>query len=316
MGDMLPLLVALLPLDLVAPAASPGPAGLTVTLELSPERYRITHTWKGAAPMRFVTGAADRNCEDPVDALVAYGKVVALHSELPCGGFAWRSTRLIRPGESWTIEGHTPWGVRRAAARYCPSEADLKGIDPAVRKVKEPPFWLGCVDSKEQIMDEVIHGQRSERSFLLGDTVSAVKISPEMERPDELAKYGIDGEPLVAVDRKNKRVVVNDKHLSDWKRADATRLSTGERVAVGTVKSAALRARPHDLVRFLVESELLRTFVHVESELRFKEEKDEPGRYRARLEGTHTYYTNEQNVDPVSFTFELDKKTGRVEVMR
>ena len=101
------LLVALA--DLVAPgAAASGGSGLTVTLELPAGGYRIVHTWRGARPMRFVTGASDRNCEDPIDVLLVDDKPVALYSELPCGGFAFRSVRTIAPGGSWTIEGHTP----------------------------------------------------------------------------------------------------------------------------------------------------------------------------------------------------------------
>jgi hypothetical protein len=302
-------------LDLDAPGAlRPGPPGLTVTLELGAERYKITHTWKGAKPMRFITGATDKNCDQPMDALVSGDKVVQLYSELPCGGFAFRATKLIKPGESWTIEGHTPMDVRQAKARYCANEASLKVIDPETRKAKEPPFWFGCVDSDEKLLDEVLRASRSDLSFAFTDKVSAVKILPEMERAKHLGRYGIEGEPLIALDRKNKRVVVNEKAFGDLTRANATR--SGDRVVVGTVKSAALRARPHELVRFLVESELIATFVHIESELRFTEEKDEPGRYRARLEGTHTYYTNEKNVSPVRFTVEIDKTTRLITCTR
>jgi hypothetical protein len=150
---MLLLLLALLPLDLKAPGANEG-ASLGVKLELMASdrwgaTYRITHTFRGAQPMRFVTGATDKNCDEPVDQMIVDGKPVALWSNLPCGGFAFRATRKVKPGEAWRIEGTISLaaGHHTVAARYCPTSESLRVIDPNERKVTDPPWWLGCVDS-------------------------------------------------------------------------------------------------------------------------------------------------------------------------
>jgi hypothetical protein len=139
-------------LDLQPPVAATAPPGLSVRAELLDDTtYRIVHTWRGARAMRFVTGATDRNCEDPVDVLIADRTFVELRSNLPCGGFAFTSVRKVAPGESWTIEGAVslPVGTRRVVARYCPK--DLRGVDPAQKAVGEPPWWLGCVDAEPVI---------------------------------------------------------------------------------------------------------------------------------------------------------------------
>jgi hypothetical protein len=147
---MLLILLALLDLH-AATAAAPPSAALPVKLEIDRDesRYRITHQYRGDKPMRFVTGATDRNCDDPMDVLVIDDKVEQLHSMLPCGGFAFRATRLVKPGEEWKIEGQV-WlapGPHKVIARYCVREESLKAIAPAERDTREPAWWLHCAES-------------------------------------------------------------------------------------------------------------------------------------------------------------------------
>jgi hypothetical protein len=262
--------------DLVAPGGSARPATgeLTVSLELPAGGYRIVHTWRGAKPMRFVTGASDRNCEDPIDVLLVDDKPVALYSELPCGGFAFRSVRTIAPGGSWTIEGHTSVnGAHEVHAQYAASADDLKSIDPKERDKKQPPFWFGRVVSSGLLVDEVIRATRGS------------------QRPLDSAAF------------------------ADLKNVDATSLRAGERVELGRVIKPALRDNPHALVRLLIESGQIQTFVHVESQLRFAEEQNGAERYRARLAGHHTYFTNQENRSPIRFDVELDKRSGLITVV-
>ena len=150
---MLALLLIVLPLDLNAPAAPASTAGLSVTLALEPEpnatRFRITHRYSGGKPMRFVSGASDKSCEDPIDVLLVDGHPGRLSSNVPCGGEAFRSTQRLDPGGAWTINSFVVLkpGTYVIAARYCTTEKDLAQIDPAERKVAAPPWWFGCVDS-------------------------------------------------------------------------------------------------------------------------------------------------------------------------
>lgn len=122
---------------------------LQATLELASGRYKITHLYKGGEPRRFVTGSTDKNCDGPVDVLIVDGKVLALGSELPCGGFAFRASKRIGPGQAWSLEGTSPVppGKHRVMARYCANAEVLKGVDPKERDVTNPPWWLGCADS-------------------------------------------------------------------------------------------------------------------------------------------------------------------------
>jgi hypothetical protein len=157
---MRPLIFALLALpslaaaDASAPAATGSSSDVTMRLELLPSgrpgvRYRITHTFHGRAPARFATGAADRNCESPVDVLVVDGKVVPLSSNVPCEGLAFTSSKELTPGESWTIEGTTflPNRARTVAARYAPTERDLLRVEPYKRQRPNPKWWTGRSES-------------------------------------------------------------------------------------------------------------------------------------------------------------------------
>lgn len=171
-AHLAPLLLALLPLDLQPPPPAPAAShDLEVRLELAPGeggwvRYRIVHTFHGAKPMRFVTGASDRNCEDPIDVLVGPGgATVKLYSNLPCGGFAFESSRRVQPGESWTIAGQVQSGP--VIARYCPRAEDLKRVDPAMRAVADPPWWLGCVDSPKAAAAAPFNASTPERAWEL-----------------------------------------------------------------------------------------------------------------------------------------------------
>jgi hypothetical protein len=179
-------------LDLQPPVPATAPPGLSVRLEMvDASHYSIVHTWRGAGAMRFVTGATDRNCEDPVDVLIADRRTVQLYSNLPCGGFAFTSARRVAPGESWPIEGlvSLPVGARRVVARYCPR--DLRGVDPAVKAMSEPPWWLGCVDSAP-----VIASARAALDGLLEALANGAPVAP-WATPAGLAslRAGVRGEP-------------------------------------------------------------------------------------------------------------------------
>ncbi|MGC4117952.1 MAG: hypothetical protein QM765_26070 [Myxococcales bacterium] len=144
-----------------------------------------------------------------------------------------------------------------------------------------------------------------------GKHVAAVADLSKLERVPHLAKYDVAGKPLLAIDRDRQRVVVSAEHFTDLERADGTRAGTTK---LGTVKSAALRAKPRELVLFLVESQLIQTYWHLESKLCLDSEEDGAQRYRARFSGTHLFFTSKRNEKPLSFQVTLDKVSGLVEV--
>lgn len=144
-----------------------------------------------------------------------------------------------------------------------------------------------------------------------GKHVFAVADLGKLEKVAHLAKYDVGGLPLLAIDREQRRVVVSAGHFSDLERADGTRAGVTK---MGTVKSDALKKKPRELALFLVESQLVQTYWHLESKLCLDSEDDGEARYTARFTGSHVYFTNKRHEKPVRFQVVLDKATGALTV--
>lgn len=145
-----------------------------------------------------------------------------------------------------------------------------------------------------------------------GKQLAAVAIEPSFERPKHLERFAQGGEPLLAIDRKQRRVVVNQKFFSKIARADVTRLGRNDHATLGQVIDPALRARGKDVVLFLLTSELIQTYIHMGSRLTLAELQDDAAGYRARITGSHVFFTNSRHEEKLDFEVLLDRKTGEV----
>jgi hypothetical protein len=84
-------------------------------------------------------------------------------------------------------------------------------------------------------------------------------------------------------------------------------LDAGVTATVGQVVAKPMPALAV-LVRQLIETDVIGTYVHLESSLCLK---DIPG--GVHVTGTHTYMTNTENIDPLDFKVTIDP-TGLIEV--
>ncbi|MCP4807970.1 MAG: hypothetical protein GY913_32185 [Proteobacteria bacterium] len=80
---------------------------------------------------------------------------------------------------------------------------------------------------------------------------------------------------------------------------DATRLSEGE---VGTVGPAVDEVRGLALAEALLTSNTILSWIHIGSELCLTEVEG-----GVHVKGTHTYFTNEENVVPIEFDVRVDE---------
>jgi hypothetical protein len=143
-----------------------------------------------------------------------------------------------------------------------------------------------------------------------GKHVRSAAITSAYELLARLAKYAPDGRALLAIDRAKKEVLVSAAHFSEIERRDATRISAGERLKLGTVTDKGLLGRPRELVLFLLDAQLIETYWHLEAQLCLVDEKDEQTRYRAHFTGVHRYCTNSCHNDSYAFAVEIDKTDG------
>ena len=147
-----------------------------------------------------------------------------------------------------------------------------------------------------------------------GKQIAAVKLTDEYERIASLASYTIDGQSLLADDRKNQRVVANQVFFSQIARPDVTALRAGEKLIVGKALDSKLYEDPGFLVSFLIDSQLIQTYHHMEATLNLRHEEDSTESFSAIFDGVHVYFTNEKNEHSYSFKISIDKKTGEISV--
>lgn len=156
-----------------------------------------------------------------------------------------------------------------------------------------------------------------------GRHIAAVAMLPAYERPKQLLRYvgggggggGAPGdEPLLAIDRAGRRVVVNRRVFTDIDRVDATRIAKGETALLGRVVDPSWQKRGRELATFLLQSELVQTYAHIGSKLKLVEERDTPTHYSVRVTGSHVYFTNHRNESRLDFSITLDKQNGELRV--
>lgn len=147
-----------------------------------------------------------------------------------------------------------------------------------------------------------------------GKQIAAVALADEYERIESLASYTIDGQALLADDRKNQRIVANQAFFSQIERPDVTALRAGEKFIVGKALDSRLYEDPGFLVSFLIDSQLIQTYHHMEATLHLKHEENSAEAFSASFDGIHVYYTNEKNERSYRFKLCIDKKTGEISV--
>lgn len=145
-----------------------------------------------------------------------------------------------------------------------------------------------------------------------GKTIAATDVTQDIERVPHLASFTFEDTPLLAIDRANKRVVVSSRCFSEIHRPDVTNLPAGEEVVMGRVVEPKLLERTPELVEFLLESQLIETYHHLEASLKCIEQNNTKTAFTASFTGRHVYYTNDRNEASFAFRIRIDKKTGEI----
>ncbi|MDH5655156.1 MAG: hypothetical protein OEZ34_04575 [Spirochaetia bacterium] len=128
-----------------------------------------------------------------------------------------------------------------------------------------------------------------------------------------LAKYSFRSRPWAVLDPKKEALLFNGNIFKKLYRISVHDLPSGETKKAGMLSRAALKNIPlRNIILFLIESEMIETYIHVESKLCLAREENGNDFYRAYFTGKHYYYTNEENIVPVSFSVSIHKKTGEI----
>ena len=88
---------------------------------------------------------------------------------------------------------------------------------------------------------------------------------------------------------------------------------TEEKFLIGIYRDISFKyLSAPQVTEFLIESQVVNTYWHVEADFCLTEEVDTSERYVARYKGKHIYYTNCENQDPLDFTIIIEKKSGHI----
>ena len=136
------------------------------------------------------------------------------------------------------------------------------------------------------------------------------------EKLEYLSRYNINGKLLLAIDQKKKRVVANADYFAEIYKKSAIFFSSGEAQRVGALnKKISDEIVYRSLILFLIESEVIQTYIHLESHLCMMSESDSKTEYRAVFRGEHIYYTSKRNEGRLSFEVRVDKKSGIIQLI-
>lgn len=130
--------------------------------------------------------------------------------------------------------------------------------------------------------------------------------------PPHLADYRLAGQPWLAVEETRRRVVVLGRLFGPLTRPDVTCLPPGARRAIGVVRLPDLPGGAAVLVRFLIRSQLVRTYGHLEAQLCLVREEERHGVHAACFTGHHTCYTQRREQNPLDFTLEIHLASGEM----
>lgn len=120
--------------------------------------------------------------------------------------------------------------------------------------------------------------------------------------------------PFLWMTSDRKEAWIDERFFSNLTVAEVVG-GTKDEITVGTATSELLRRMPTAIiVRFLLQSEIIRTYWHLKAELCPTAENQIADMYEQRFFATHTYCTNECLAKPYTFTVRINKRTGLITV--
>ncbi len=116
---------------------------------------------------------------------------------------------------------------------------------------------------------------------------------------------------------KDRAVFVNPIYFSELNRVDVTGRALHNDGKIGKATAKALRQwSPIEILGLLIELQVIITYAHIESNICLLRAEERGDVFKAELSGEHVYFTSRRNVSRFRFFFELDKKTGEMQVQR
>jgi hypothetical protein len=132
-----------------------------------------------------------------------------------------------------------------------------------------------------------------------------------------LEEWTINDQPLAWYNSQDNATVLDDRVFGTLTPVDVTNFGPDTPpITVGQLKSTATIQDSdwQKIVLFLVESHIIKTYVHLESDVCLDQATNTPQLYSAHFTGQHTYCTNDCYTKDLNFTVKIDKSTLEITV--
>ncbi len=124
-----------------------------------------------------------------------------------------------------------------------------------------------------------------------------------------------DSDPVLFESREEKKIYIDEAYFSDLVRVDLTGLQE-ESYTVGTYKKINEdSSKPAEVVDFLLESNILKSYRHLNSDMCLVTEEDNEESYVAKFDATHYYCTNGCHEADYQFSVHINQSSGEIRVM-
>ena len=150
-------------------------------------------------------------------------------------------------------------------------------------------------DTDQSILSEVRKAGIAQNDFF--DIIPARKPDANASIAHVTKEIHHLNKPLLYIDPKGP--FVDSSLFSDLKTISVAKLSLQRYAIIGTTHQ---NIRWDILVPFLILSDVICTYIHVGSQM----EIVFPSEHRAEVRGSHTYFTNEEHIEPFAFSIEQD----------
>ena len=150
-------------------------------------------------------------------------------------------------------------------------------------------------DESRSVLNELRGSGISQHDFL--SLYKAREVHPKAVVMEVTKSYALKKEFWLYRDKKG--AFLNKKYFSDMQSVSVAKLTPGTSFILGKVHKDL---DWETLIRFLIDSDIICTYVHIESTMTVTLISDS----RAEIRGKHIYFTNMENEDPFAFVVEQD----------
>jgi hypothetical protein len=131
-----------------------------------------------------------------------------------------------------------------------------------------------------------------------------------------LDKYKIKDKNLIGKHKDKKIMAVEKDFFSDLSKVDAAIRDKNKTEIIGIFNLDFLKIIDNqNLVCFLIEAQIINTYIHVESNLCLYNEENDDTYYKSYFKGEHIYFTNKKNIGYLDFSVYINKKTGEISII-